>query len=294
MPKRTRSKIGKSKRATAPGGKIEEGANGAAAPRRPLWSGTLSFGLVTLPVELYPTTRSSRASLRLVSEGGAPLKRTYFSQVDGKPLTAKDIVRGYPLEDDEYVTFEDAELDALDPERSRVIDLQSFVPLDEIDPGYTQNTYLLVPDPDAATAYRLLVSSMAAAERAGIATFVMRGRSYVVAIISLAGSLRAITMRYHDELRTPDDVGLPELDTAEVAEVARIEKAITTLAAKSLRPSELEDRASRRLRELAQRKLEQGEDVYQVDEEEVSYDEDGPTIDIMALLKKSLGKAAEA
>lgn len=264
-----------------------------ASGRRPVWSGTLSFGLVTMPVELFPTTRSGRASLRMVSAAGTPLRRTYFSQVDGRALTAADIVRGYPLGEDEYVTFEDDELDALDPERSRVIDLQAFVPLEQVDPSYSENAYLLVPDADAATAYRLLVVSMAEAERAGIATFVMRGRSYLVAIISVDGSLRALTLRYHDELRTPEAIGLPELQTADVGEVKRIEKAISDMTEKSLRPAELEDRASQRLRELAQRKLKRGRDVHQVSEDAVDYDDEGPAIDIMALLKRSL-KAAEA
>src|SRR5690606_16259120 len=134
MPK---SKAPKKKSGKKKAAKQERDA--AATRRRPVWSGTLSFGLVTLPVELYSTTRSSRASLRLVAPDGTPLKRTYFSQADGKPLAAEDIVRGYPLEDDEFVTFEDSELEALDPERSRVIDLQSFVPLDEIDPSYSEN-----------------------------------------------------------------------------------------------------------------------------------------------------------
>src|SRR5690606_32223653 len=124
----------------------------ASDRRRPVWSGTLSFGLVTLPVELYPTTRSSRASLRMVDEDGTPLKRRYFSQKKGELLEPGDIVRGYPIGDDEYVIVEDEELEALDPERSRVIDLESFVPLADIDPGYLESSYVLVPDPDATVA----------------------------------------------------------------------------------------------------------------------------------------------
>src|SRR5690606_20962785 len=119
------------------------------------------------------------------------------------------------------------------------------------------------------------------------ATFVMRGKAYVVAILSVEGSLRALTLRYHDELRTPETIGLPELETADVDEVKRIEKAIAKLGEKGLRPAELEDRASKRLRELAERKLKKGRDVHRVDEDEVDYDEDEPAIDIMALLKES-------
>lgn len=262
--------------------------------RRPIWSGTLSFGLVTLPVELHATTRSRRASLRMVDEGGTPLKRRYFCQQDGELLESDDIVRGYPVGDDKFVMVEDEELEALYPEHSRVIDLESFVPLEGIDPSYLERAYVLVPDPDAAVAYRLLVKSIAEAERAGIATFVMRGKAYIVAIVSRGGTLRALTMRYHDELRTPEGVGLPELDTADAREVARYERAMKRLAEDSLDMSELEDRASQRLRKLAKSKLKKRLDVHKVDESEVEPDDDEPVVDIMELLKRSLGRGAEA
>ena len=279
----------------AKGRKGKDQKKDSAERRRPVWSGTLSFGLVTLPVELYPTTRSSRASLRMVAEDGTPLKRRYFSQQGGEPLEQSDIVRGYPIGDDKYVVVEDEELEALDPDRSRVIDLESFVPLADIDPSYLENAYVLVPDPDATVAYRLLVGSMAEAERAGIATFVMRGKAYIVAIVSLDGTLRALTLRYHDELRSPEDVGLPELETADVDEVERYVKAMEKLKEKSLDLESLEDRASQRLRKLAQGKLAKGRDVHKVDEDEVEpEDDDEVFVDVMELLKRSLGKAVKA
>ena len=267
---------------------------GPKGSHRPLWSGTLAFGLVTLPVDLYTTTRSAGASLRMIDEDGTPLKRRYVCQRDEELLEADDIVRGYPIGDDEFVMIEDDELDALDPERSSVIDLETFVPAEDVDPSYIENTYVLVPNPDANTAYRLLVTSMAEAGRAGIATFVMRGKSYVVAIISRDGTLRAATLRYHDELRSPDDVGLPELQTADVDEVKRYEKAMARLTEDELDPAELRDRGSERLRKVAKRKLAKGRDVHTVAEDEVEPD-DGPAMDIMELLRQSLGeKTVEA
>lgn len=285
------------KRKSSGSAKTGKGEGKRAKPegRRPIWAGTLAFGLVTLPVELYPTTRSSRASLRMVDADGTPLKRRYFSQQDGELLEPDDIVRGYPVSEDKFVMVEDEELEALDPEHSRVIDLESFVPVDEIDPSYLERAFVLVPDPDAAVAYRLLVESIAEADRAGIATFVMRGKAYLVAIVSRGGTLRALTMRYHDELRTPQGVGLPELDTADATEVARYEKAMKRLTEDGLDLTELEDRASQRLRKLAQSKLKKGQDVHKVDEDEVEpEDDEGPVVDIMELLKRSLGRAAEA
>lgn len=265
-----------------------------APTRRPVWSGTLAFGLVTLPVDLYSTTRASRAALRMIDADGTPLKRRYVSQEGGALLTDREIVRGYPIED-EFVVIEDEELEALDPKRSRTIDLESFVRESDLDPSYIENAYVLVPDPEATTAYRLLVSSMADAGRAGMATFVMRGRAYAVAIVARDGTLRALTLRYHDELRTPADIGLGELKTAPAEDVKRSRREIVKLASDSLDMGALTDRASQRLRAAARKKLAKGKDVHQVDEAEVEPEaDDADFVDIMELLRRSLGPSVEA
>jgi len=194
------------------------------------------------------------------------------------------------------VQIEDAELEALDPDRSRIIDLDSFVPSDEIDPTLIENSYILVPNPETVTAYRLLVTSMSEADRAGIATFVMRGKSYVVGIMAREGTLRAVTLRYHDEVRSPADVGLPELETADVEEVERYRKAMKRLVAKKLDTSDLVDSASQRLRDKAEKKLKKGRDVHKVakDAVEPESDDDDAAVDIMELLRRSLGRGVEA
>lgn len=266
-----------------------------APGRRPVWSGTLAFGLVTLPVDLYSATRPARAALRMIDADGTPLRRRYVAHDGDELLEDRDIVRGYDVGDDEFVQVEDAELEALDPERSRVIDLESFVPYQDIDPGLIENSYVLVPDPDATTAYSLLVKSMTDADRAGIATFVMRGNAYVVAILAHDGTLRAVTLRYHDELRSPADLGLPELQTADAAAVERYRKAMKGLLEKQFDPDDLVDRASGRLRALAEKKLEKGSDVHAVPKDEVDPEpDDGEVVDIMALLRQSLGQRVEA
>ena len=263
---------------------------------RPVWSGTLAFGLVTLPVELYPTTRAGGVSLRMIAPDGTPLSRRYFCEADGEILTSDEIVRGYPVGDDEFVIVEDEELEALDPDRSRVIDLDVFVPRRDLDPSYVQNTYVLVPGKDASTAYRLLVASMAEEDRAGIATFVMRGSSYLLAIVSVGGTLRGMTLRYHDEVRSPEDVGLPELETADVGDVKAIERVAKSLAEDDLDPAQLEDQRAKSIEKLVARRLKSGEGVHEApeDEEPSEAEEDAPLIDVMQLLRESLGKAARA
>jgi DNA end-binding protein Ku len=227
----------------------------------------------------------------MIDADGTPLRRRYVGQDSDTLLADRDIVRGFPVEKDTFVMVEDAELDALDPERSRVIDLESFVPYQDIDPSFIENSYVLVPDPDATTAYRLLVASMTDADRAGIATFVMRGTSYLIAILAHEGTLRALTLRYHDEVRSPADVGLPDLETADVDAVERVRKAMKKLTAKELDTSELVDRASERLRAAAEKKLDKGKDVHSVPTDEVEPEpDDGESVDIMALLRQSLGR----
>lgn len=281
------------------GGKAKgaKGEGKSRTPRgRPVWSGTLAFGLVTLPVELYPTTRPGGISLRMIAPDGTPLSRRYFCEADGEVLSADEIVRGYPVGDDEFVMVEDEELEALDPDRSRVIDLDVFVPRADLDPSYVQNTYVLLPGKDAATAYRLLVASMEEEDRAGIATFVMRGTSYPLAIVSVGGTLRGMTLRYHDEVRSPEDVGLPELETADVDDVKAIEAAVKALAADALATSELQDERKERITKLVEKRLKSGKGVHEAPEEEEPSDEEDETVivDVMQLLKESLGKAARA
>ncbi|MGH7552460.1 MAG: Ku protein, partial [Longimicrobiales bacterium] len=214
----------------------EERENGARA----FWSGTITFGLVSIPVNLFPTNRAGGFSLRMLDRDGTPLARRYFCSKEEKKLDDEDIVRGYEL-DGKYVVVTDEELEALAPDKSRDIDLRRFVDHDAIDPMYFERAYFLTPAGGSSKAYRLLAETMEDMGRAGIATFVMRGKEYLVAIIAEDGVLRAETLRYHDELRSIDDVGLPVKPRVKRTDVARFEKAIRAHSEKSFEPHELED-----------------------------------------------------
>jgi DNA end-binding protein Ku len=261
---------------------------------QPFWSGTIAFGLVSIPVSIYVASRGGGMSLRMVAEDGTPLKRRYFCSKDGKPLEADDIVRGYEVEKDQFVIVQDEELEALAPEMSREIDLKRFVPLDQIDPMYFERGYFLAPDKGAMKAYRLLARTMEDMGRAGIATFVMRGKEYLVAIIGQHGLLRAETLRFHDELRSPDHVGLPEASKADAAQAKAMEKEIKALSADELDPELLSDQHRQKLRELIDRKLAEGTDVFEAPEAEEPEEEQetAEIVDLMAILKESLGKKA--
>ncbi|MDW5376674.1 Ku protein [Halomonas sp. HP20-15] len=257
---------------------------------RPFWSGTISFGLVNLPVGLYPAQHGKPVRLRMVDDQGTPLARRYYCEKEAKILTGSELIRGYEVERDDYVLVEDDELEALAPEKSQEIDLERFVALDEIPPIYFERAYFLTPEEGATRAYRLLADSMEAASRAGIASFVMRGKQYLVAIIAEGGILRAETLRYHDELRTPESIGLPERRAASSEARRRIGQAIDACASRRLERSWLENADAKRILERIDAKLERDEDVVWPDDVDVEDEEGGEVIDLMQVLKQSLAE----
>jgi DNA end-binding protein Ku len=255
------------------------------ARARPFWSGTITFGLVSIPVSLYPGNRSLGVSLRMLDRDGTPLARRYFCSKDEKELDDDEIVRGYEL-DGEYVVVTDEELEALEPDKSRDIDLRRFVPRDAIDPIWFERAYYLTPAGGSTKAYRLLAETMERSARAGIATFVMRGTEYLVAILADHGILRAETLRFAEEVRTPHDVGLPEKARVRSAEVKRIEKAMRKLAEDELDSDELADVQAERLLELVARKQSADQDV--VAATELPESEEDDVIDLMEVIKRSM------
>ena len=134
-----------------------------------------------------------------------PLVRRYYCSADGEALTNDDIVRGYENDDGSFTVVADEELDALAPRKSRDIDLRRFVEREEIPPQLLERPYVLAPAGESTKAYHLLAETMERRGRAGIATFVMRGKEYLAAIFAEGGMLRAVTMRFASELRTPDE-----------------------------------------------------------------------------------------
>jgi DNA end-binding protein Ku len=258
---------------------------------RPFWSGTLTFGLVSVPVELYPGNRTNRAPLRMLGPENEPLARRYYSEKTGRDLDSNDMVRGYEIDKDKYVIITDEELERLAPEQSRDIDLRRFVDLESIPPIYFDRSYFLVPAEGSEKAYRLLVDTMDKSQLAGIATFVMRGKEYLVTIFAENGILRAETMRFPDELRSPKEVGLPEKPRVPAATVTKFERIIKKHAARTLPLKELKDEHTEQLLKLIQKKRAQHKDVVKVEERER---DEGKVVDIMEALKKSLARKRKA
>lgn len=256
---------------------------------RPFWSGNITFGLVSVPVALYAATRARGVNLRMIGPDEVPVQRRYVCSKDGKVLDQDDIIRGYEVEKGKFVTVTDDELEAIEPRKSREIDLSQFVDVDAIDPIYFEKAYFLVPSSGTNKAYRLLAEVMEKKKQAGIATFVMRAKEYLVAILAEHGILRAETLRFADEVRKPEELGLPKEAKIPSATVKKFEAQITRHA-KRLDLHEFLDDYTERLEKLVASKEKKKEDIVRAPEEEE--EKGAEVIDLMEVLSRSLGGAS--
>lgn len=267
-------------------------AEAGAAPVRSLWTGTITFGLVSIPVDLLSAVQPRHTAMKLVDKDGHALGRQYRCSKDEKKLGADDLVRGYETDDGKMVPITDAEFESVAPERSGDIDLHRFVPLEQIPALYFQKPYFLAPSGRSTKAYHLLAATMERTGRVGIGSFIMRGHEYLVAIISDHGVLRADTLRYADEVRSPEAVGLPKLSRAPARKVTQYVRAIEALEHRSLDLKELEDREADALEALARSKRKDEERV--IHRRDLEGEEAGTggakIIDLMEVLRKSLSK----
>jgi DNA end-binding protein Ku len=253
---------------------------------RPIWSGTITFGLVSIPVNLFPANRDSRVSLRMLGPKGEPLKRDYFSPDTGKDVETVETIRGFQTESGKYVTVTEEELERLAPEKSRDISLRVFVPRKELSPLYFQRGYVLTPADKSGKAYRLLARTMEALDRAGVATFVMHGKEYLVAILAVQGVLRAETLRFGDEIRTPLGVGLPKKKQKVSTKIVKaIDAVIGRLSKKTLDLKEMRDEYADRMLRLIEKKRANRKNVVKA-----GAPRKGPAevVDLMEVLKRNL------
>ena len=221
----------------------------------------------------------------MLSAEGEPLSRRYYSEKAERDLDADQMVRGYEIKKGKYIVITDDELERLAPEKTRDIDLKRFVPADSIPPVYFERGYFLTPDKGSEKAYKLLAETMEKGNKAGVATFVMRGKEYLVSIFAEHGILRAETMRFPDELRSPADVGLPKKPRVSPTMVRKFEKLISGKSKKQMSARKLEDEQTERLLKLVKKKSAHRKNVVEVETEKRA---EGNVIDLMAVLKRSL------
>src|ERR687887_1118137 len=180
---------------------------------RAIWTGSISFGLLNVPVRLYSAVSRKSVSFReLRASDSSRVRHKRVAEADGEEVPYEDIVKGYEISPEQYVVITRDELEELDPKKTRAIEIQDFVDLDDIDPIYFDSPYYLGPDKGAERAYQLLVKAMADEGKVAIARFVLRNKEHLAAIRPMDGVLTLTTMRFADEVVSPkelDDV-LPE------------------------------------------------------------------------------------
>jgi DNA end-binding protein Ku len=259
------------------------------AATRPFWSGTITFGLVSIPVNLFPANRGDRVSFRMLGPSGKPLARRYYSEKTGRDLDADSIIRGYEIRKNRFVEISDEELERLAPERSRDIALLRFVDDGSIPRMYFERGYFLTPA-GSTRAYHLLAETMERTGRAGIATFVMRGKEYLVAITAENGILRAETMRFSDEVRAPEDVGLPKKQKPTPAAVRSFERLISQRSRSSVAAKDLRNEDAEGIKKLIARKRKSRKNVIEGPKRRKAPAE---VIDLVEVLRRSLGESTK-
>lgn len=260
---------------------------------RPIWNGSINFGLVAIPVKLYSATvdRSVRFH-QIDGRTGSRVRQKRVSESDGEEVPYQEIVKGYELSSGRYVTISDDEMASLDPKASRTIDLLEFVDLASIDPIYYDTAYYLAPDPATPKPYALLLKAMADAEKVGIARFVMRSKEHLCALRADRDKLVLSTMRYADEIRDTDEIDqLDAVADVELTdkEVAMAGQLIAGLDA-TFEPERFHDEYREKVQELIARKQDGDDGVV----ETPAADEDDTVIDLMAALEASVASAKSA
>jgi DNA end-binding protein Ku len=253
---------------------------------RAIWSGAISFGLVNVPVKLYAATSPKSVRFhQLSAKTGARIKQKRVDASTGEEVAFEDIVKGYELTPDRYVTIGPDELDALDPKATRTIDIEEFVDLVEIDPIYYDHNYYLAPTAGGVKAYRLLLDAMGEAGKVGLGRVVLRSKQQLCALRPTGSVLTLTTMLFGDEVLTPDR--LDELDAigeaqASERELRMAQQLIASLSG-SFEPEKFRDEYRERVLELIERKA-SGEEIAVTPEAP----EPAAAPDLMAALEASL------
>jgi DNA end-binding protein Ku len=232
---------------------------------RAIWSGAISFGLVNIPVKLYSAV--SRKTVRfhqLDRESNQRIQQKRVNPQTGEEVPFEQIVKGYEIGPDQYVVITPDELEALDPEKTRSIDIEGFVDLEEIDPIYFDHPYYLVPDQGAEKAYTLLRQAMAKAGKVAIARVVIRSKESLVAVRPVEPVLAMSTMLFHDEVVPPESIGeLPDAKAkdakANKRELDMAEQLIASLS-EDFEPEKYRDEYRERVLDMIERKAE-GEEI---------------------------------
>ena len=259
------------------------------ASSRPIWSGSISFGLVTIPVRLFTAVREKRLHFRtLHDQDKVPLKQKMYCPADGKEVHPEHTVKGYEIEKDRFVIVRRDELEAASPKRSKAIEILDFVELDEIDPLFFDRPYYVAPRPEGAKPYKLLLEAMEKTKKVGIAKVVMWNKEYLAALRPLEGALVMETMHYNDEVVPQERVaGLEvkaKVDDRELKMATQLVDSLTT----RFKPEKYKDEYRQQVMDLIEKKA-SGEEIHTAPT--TDKETTGRARNLMAALEASLAKS---
>ena len=253
-------------------------------------SGTISFGLVSIPIRMYTAASSESVSFnQLHPKCGGRVRQQLICPTCNEVVERTTLVKGYEFAKDQYVQFTEDELKALEGEASRMIDIAEFVPLAQVDPIYFEKTYYLGPDKGGDKAYRLLTDAMQKAGRVALAKFVMRGKENLVLIRAAQEGLMLHTMYFADEIRDFGEVDKGEDAKVKPGELELAERLVGELTSEAFSPEKYADEYRGRVLEVVESKVE-GKEVTSL----APQAQRTQVIDLMDALKQSLGKRGGA
>ena len=254
---------------------------------RPTWKGAITFGLISIPVRLYSAVESKSLKFHLLhEEDGGRIRYKRECSKCGKEVTWDDIVKGYEYSKDHYVRFTEEELEALDVDSIKAIDVVTFVALDEIDPIYYDKSYYVAPEASGLKAYRLLADALQAEGQVGVAKVALRDKEHLATIRLKDDVFVLETMHWPDEIRAAEFDELNKRVDVRDPEVKMARQLIQQLSG-AFHPEEFHDEYRERLQELAERKIEGQEVTVAAQAEE----EAAPVVDLMEALKASVAEA---
>ncbi len=264
-----------------------------------IWKGAISFGLVHVPVQLYPATKSEKVGFNLLDRRTIdPIGYRQINKRTGKEVTRDNIVRGYEYEKDKYVVLTDEEIRAANPESTQTVDIIAFVEAPEIPFLYLDTPYYLTPDRKGEKVYALLRDAMKSSGKIGIANVVMHNKQHLAALIPVGPMLALNTLRWDDEVRPFDEFKLPDEDAKKAGvtprELEMAKKLIDDMSGK-WDPSEYKDTFRDDILALVDKKVRAGktEEVMDIEtprEAQPSAD----ILDLSDLLKRSLGRGGKS
>ena len=256
---------------------------------RPIWSGSISFGLVTIPVRLFTAVREKRLHFRtLHDQDKVPLKQKMYCPADGKEVHPEHTVKGYEIEKDRFVVIRQDELEAAAPKRTKAIEILDFVELDEIDPLFFDRPYYVAPKPEGAKPYKLLLEAMEKTKKVGIAKVVMWNKEYLVALRPLEGALVMETMHFNDEVIPQERVaGLEVKAKVDDRELKMATQLVESLSTK-FKPEAYKDEYREQVMEMIEKKA-AGEEIHTAPT--TDKDTTGRARNLMAALEASLAKS---